>query len=81
VLVHHRHMRRGSTGGAYTKWFEQECPKLLPFTKASPVSVTGQGTFQGGPSAWKKFDKLLRDKYLKTIVEETQEDLRAVKVR
>jgi hypothetical protein len=80
VLVQHRHKRKYASPGEYQRWFTQECPKLLPCTRATPVTVTGQGTFQGGSTAFKTFDRKLRQLYCHTIMEATSENLPVVKV-
>jgi hypothetical protein len=80
VLVEHRYRRKNSSPGEYQQWFTQECPKLLPATKATSVMVTGQGTFQGGSTSFRIFDKKLRNLYHKKILEATSENVSTVKV-
>jgi hypothetical protein len=80
VLIKHRTLRKEASKTAYQMWFQDECPVMLPFTPYRGVSITGQGTFQGGTSEYRSFAKETKDKYEKAAAGEAEASLKDVKV-
>jgi hypothetical protein len=47
---------------------------MLPFTKGTAISVTGQGTFQGGSTEYRQMDRQCRKVYLDKVAAATGVD-------
>jgi hypothetical protein len=80
VIIRHLEERRSGSTASYMKWFQDECPKMIPLTTHTHVTVSGQGQFRGGSTAYRNFQKGLRTKYLEQTMEDTGEDMSACKV-
>jgi hypothetical protein len=78
VLIEHRRLRKQGTDTEYSNWINgvgkekgnKVCPMLIPFTTFREVTISGQGTHQGGTAVLRTLDKEVKDSYYKAAAEE-----------